>query len=235
MKRVLTRLRREPLLWAPFICAGLVVALADLIRTRDSIPVTTPEWVGRTLSVQYSFFPSGAVRTVRELGAFVDLRTPYMLSALALECAVFLAVGLAGWITITRALGAARQLGPVSRYLGVFGVIGLIPRVFGTTSVTLDSLPLTLLALTLLSFVSVRLFLVPGFIASGDAARVALERSVRASQGMFWSLLALVIIFGLGYWVLALVPRVGGLLSTGIVGPVHAVTLALLVEQRGTR
>lgn len=233
LKRAMIRLRRDPLLGFPFVIAGLVVALADAIRAWDPLPVTTPEWVGKSLSIQYSFFPSGPARTIRELGAFIDLRTLYVLGALTLEFAVFLVVGLAGWVTITRALGTERHLGSLSRYLGVFGVIGSIPVLLGPTSVTFDSLPLALLGIVVISLVSVRFFLFPGFIARGDRVTVALEHSMRASKGAFWPLLSLVIIFGLGYWVLASVPFVGGFLSTGIVAPIHAVALAVLLERRG--
>lgn len=232
LKRAMTRLRRDPLFGLPFVIAGLVVALADVIRAWDPLPVTTPEWVGKSLSIQYSFFPSGPARTIRELGAFVDPQTLYVLGALTLEFAVFLVVGLAGWVTITRALGAERHLGSLSRYLGVFGLIGSIPVLLGPTSVTLDSAPLALLGLVVASLISVRFFSFPGFIARDDRVTVALKHSVRASKGAFWPLLSLVIIFGLGYWVLALVPFVGGFLSTGIVAPVHSVALAVLLERR---
>ena len=232
LKRAMTRLRRDPLLGLPFVIAGLVVALADAIRAWDHIPVTTPGWVGQSLSIQYSFFPSGPARTIRELSAFVDLRTPYVLGALTLKCAVFLVVGVAGWVTITRALGAERHLESFGRYLGISGLIGSVSVLLGQTSVTLDSLPLALLGLVVLSLVSVRLFLFPGFIAGGDYVTVALKHSVRASKGAFWPLLSLAIVFGLGYWLLALVPLVGGFLSTGIVAPVHSVALAVLLERR---
>jgi hypothetical protein len=229
---VATRLRRDSRLGLPFVIAGLVVALADVIRTWDPLPVTTPEWTERSLSVQYSFFPSGPARTIRTLGAFVDLRAPYLLGALALECVVFVGVGLAGWITITRALDVERRLGALARYLGVSGSIGSIPVLVGPISVTPDSLPLVLLGVVVVSFVSVRLFLLPGFIAKGDRVIAALEHSVGASKGAFWPLLSLVIVFGLGYWALASVSLAGGFLSTALVAPVHSVALAVLVERR---
>jgi hypothetical protein len=231
LKRAATRLRRNPRLGLPFVIAGLVVALADVIRAWDSLPVTTPEWTEKSLSVQYSFFPSGPARTIRELGAFVDLRTLYVLGALTLECAVFVGVGLAGWITITRALDDERRLGALGRYLGVFGSIGSIPVLIGPRSVTFDSLPIALLGIVVVSLVSVRLFLLPGFLARGDRVTAALKHSVRASKGAFWPLLSLVIVFGLGYWVLALVPLAGGFLSTAFVAPVHSIVLAVLLER----
>jgi hypothetical protein len=193
----------------------------------------TPEWVGRTLSVQYSLFLSGPARTIRGLSAFVDLRVPYVLAAFTLECVVFFSVGLAGWVTITRALDTDRCLGSLGRYLGAFAVIGSIPVLLGPTSVTLNSLPLALLGVVVASVVSVRLFMFPGFLADGDRPTVALRHSLRASQGVFWPVLSLVIVFGLGYWVLARVPLVGGALSTGIVAPVHSVALVVLVERLG--
>jgi hypothetical protein len=214
------------------VIAGLVVALADAIRAWDPIPVTTPEWTEKSLSVQYSFFPGGPARTIRELGAFVDLRTLYVLGAFALECVVFVGVGLAGWITITRALDDERRLEALGRYLGVFGLIGSLPVLIGPRSVTIDSLPLALLGVVAVSLVSVRFFFVPGFLARGDRATAALTHSVRASKGAFWPLLSLVIVFGIGYWVLAMVPLAGGFLSTAIIAPLHSITLAVFIELR---
>ncbi|WP_152041176.1 hypothetical protein [Salinigranum salinum] len=233
LKRATTRLRLDPRLGLPFVIAGLVVALADAIRAWDPIPATTPAWTEESLSVQYSFFPSGPARTIRELGAFVDLRTPYLLGALTLECAVFVGVGLAGWITITRALDDERRLGALSRYLGVFGLIGSLPVLISPRSVTLDSLPLALLGVVVVSLVSVRFFFLPGFIARGDRVTAALTHSVRASKGAFWPLLSLVIVFGLGYWVLAMVPLAGGFLSTALIAPLHSISLAVLLERPG--
>jgi hypothetical protein len=232
LKRATTRLRRDPRLGLPFVIAGLVVALADAIRAWDPLPVTTPEWTEKSLSVQYSLFPGGPARTIRELGAFVDLRTLYVLGALTLECAVFVGVGLAGWITITRALDDERRLGALGRYLGIFGSIGSLPVLIGPRSVTLDSLPLALFGVVVVSLVSVRFFFLPGFLAMGDRVTAALQHSVRASKGAFWPLLSLVIVFGLGYWVLAMVPLAGGFLSTAIIAPLHSITLAVFLELR---
>jgi hypothetical protein len=214
------------------VIAGLVVALADAIRAWDPLPVTTPEWTEKSLSIQYSFFPSGPARTIRELGAFVDLRTLYALGALTLECVVFVGVGFAGWITITRALDDERRLGALGRYLGVFGPIGSLPVLIGPRSVTLDSLPLALLGVVVVSLVSVRFFFLPGFLARGDRVTAALKHSVRASKGAFWPLLSLVIVFGLGYWALAMVPLAGGFLSTAIIAPLHSITLAVLLDRQ---
>jgi hypothetical protein len=231
LERTKTRLRQDPFLVLPFLVAGVVVGLADATRAWDPIPVTTPDWTEQSVSIQYSFFPSGPARTVRELGAFVDLRPTYALGAVALEAVVFLAVGLAGWLTITRALDADRRLDSLGRYLGVFLLLGSIPVLLGPTSVTFGSLPLILLGLAIFSYASVRLFLFPSFVASDDPVSTALEHSIRASMGLFWPLLSLVILFGIGYWVVGLVPYVGSALSTGVVAPIHAVTLAVLAER----
>ncbi|KTG14246.1 hypothetical protein, partial [Haloferax profundi] len=177
----------------------------------------------------------GPARTVRESSALVDLEIPYALGAITLEFLVFIAVGFAGWVTISRSIDAEQRLGSLSRYLVVFFVLGSIPVLFGPTSVTLSSLPLALLGLVVVSLVSVRGFLFPGFLVRGDGVFAALKHSVQASTGAFWPLLSLVILFGLGYWVLAQVPLVGGFLSTTLVAPIHSVSLAVVLERRSNR
>lgn len=224
------RLRSDPILGLPFVVAGVLVAVADAVRRWDPVPVATPDWVGETLSIQYSLFPSGPARTVRDASALVDLRSPFLVGAVGLETIVFAAVGVAGWATIARVLDAERRVGSLARYLGVLLLLGAIPELLGRRSVTVDTLPVSLLALVAISLVSVRLFLFPGFLVTGERVLPALGKSVRASRGASWALLSLVVVFGLAYWALALVPVVGGFLSTAVVAPLHALALAVVVD-----
>ncbi|WP_132059679.1 hypothetical protein [Halorussus amylolyticus] len=225
------RVRRAPHLVAPFALAGLVVALADWLRRYDPIPAATPDWVGRTLSIQYSIFPQGTARTVRPVGGLLDLRTPYLVGSVALELVVVLAVGLAGWATITRALGTERRVGSLARYLGVLSAIAIAPRLLGTPSVDVESVLLGVPLVVAFSLVLVHLFALPGLLATGRGFPTALAASARRSRGRRWPLFWLVVVFGVASWGLARVPMAGGFLSTALVGPIHAVSLAVLVER----
>ena len=224
---VARRLRTDPTLCLPFGLAGLVVGLADWLRLRDPLPVGQPAWVGDTFSVQYGVFPSGTARTSRQLGAFMDLQLPYLLGGLALEAVVALAVGVAGWLTITRALSADRTAGSFGRYVGVLAltVAGIRP----VSQVEVGSLPLALLAIAVVVLFVVRLFLVPGLLATGSGFRTALRESVRRSRGVRVTLGWLAVLLGVASWGLATVPVVGGFLSTAVVGTVQAVAIAVVL------
>jgi hypothetical protein len=231
LKAVGTRFRSDPVLIVPFAVAGFFVTLADWLRKQDPLPVATPHSFGQTLSVQYSLVPRGTARTVRHVGAFLDLRTPYFVGAVALELLALLAVGLAGWLTITRALGAEGQRSSLARYLGLLVAMVLHSRLLRPSTITIDSLLLGALAFLVAALVVVRLFLVPGLLVAGYRFPTALRDSVRASQGTRWALFWLIVIFGLASWGLAHVPIAGGFLSTAVVAPIHAVSLAVLIRR----
>lgn len=231
MKAVGTRLRSDPVLIVPFAVAGFFVALADWLRKQDPLPVAVPDAFGQTLSVQYSLVPRGTPRTVRQVGALLDLRLPYFVGAVALELLVLLAVGLAGWLTITRVLEAERQRGSLARYLGLLAAMVLLSRIPGSSTITIDSLLLGALAFLVVALVVVRLFLLPGLLVAGYRFSTALRESVRASRGTRWALFWLIIIFGLASWGLAHVPIAGGFLSTAVVAPIHAISLAVLIRR----
>lgn len=223
-------IRRDPVLAVPFGVVGLLVALADWLRTQDPLSVAQPDSFEQTLSVQYSIFPTGTARTVRHADALVDLRVSYLLGAVALELLVPLAVGLAGWLTITRALDSARRPRSLVRYLGVLLAVIVLPWILGAPTIDVENVLLGTVALLAAALVLVRLFLLPGLLAAGRPFLTALRESVRVSQGSQWPLFWLIVTVGLTSWGLAQVPIAGGFLSTAVVAPVHAVSLAVLLR-----
>lgn len=236
------RIRREPLLVVPFALTGGLVSLADWLREHDSIPATSADALEQSVSVQYSIFPSGTARTGRSVGALVDLHRPYFLWGVGLELVVFLAVGLAGWVTIHRAV-ASGVAGPIDgnrnhrslgRYLLALLALAVLPRLFGASSLTIDNLLLGVAVLAAIAFVLVRLFLVPVYLVTGCGLVTALRRSRRGSRGWGQQVFGLILVFGLASWGLAHVPVAGGFLSTALVAPIHAVSLAV-IHQRGPR
>lgn len=235
LKTVTSRVRRDPVLVVPFAVAGLLVACADWLRQQDPVPVATPDSFGQTISIQYSIFPRGTARTVRRVDALLDLRPSYFVGAAALELLVLLAVGLAGWLTITRALAVERRLDSLAGYLGFLSVVVVLPRILGSPTVDVDSLLLGVLAFLVAALVLIRLFLFPGLLAAGCRATTALRESVRQSRGSRWALFWLLVVFGLASWGLAQVPIAGGFLSTAVVAPAHAISLAVLIRQRDRR
>lgn len=226
---VWSRIRRDPSLLAPFAVAGLVLALVDVLRTRDPIPSATTDALDRTVSVQFSLYPSGTERTARRIGALVDLETPYLVWGVGIELVALLAVGLAGWLTITRALDGQRRLAALGRYLCLPVALALVPRLAGSPTVDVG-LPVGLVALLVVSFVAVRLFLVPAFLATGRGFGAAIRLSASRSRGWGWTLFGLILLVGVASWGLARVPMAGAFLSTAVVAPVHAVAMAVVLD-----
>ncbi|SFR96595.1 hypothetical protein SAMN05216559_1654 [Halomicrobium zhouii] len=228
---VWARVRRDPPLLIPFAVTGVLLALADGIRTRDPIPTEPTAALDQTVSVQFSLYPSGTARTARGVGALVDLETPYLLWGVGIELAVPLAVGVAGWLTITRVLDGQRRPDALARYLCLLVALSLVPRLLGSPTADVG-LSVGLVALLAVSFVSVRLFLVPAFLATGQGFGAAIRNSASRSRGQGWTLLGLVLVLGIGSWGLATVPIAGAFLSTAIVAPGHAVAMAVVLDRR---
>ncbi|WP_018257633.1 hypothetical protein [Halomicrobium katesii] len=234
LRAALTELQRDPRLLAPFAVAGLLVALVDWLRQRDPISVVTPHWMDQTVSLQYSVFPRGTARTSRSVGALVDLELPSLLGAVALEAVVPLAVGTAGWLTMTRVLDRDSGRASLGRYLAVLASLTVPLRLFAPVQFSPDSVPLILLSLVVLSLVLVSLFALPGYLAAGYGVLRALGASAATARGRRLQLFGLVLTFGLAAWGMARVPVAGGFLSTALVAPVQAVSIAVLVRGSDT-
>lgn len=233
LQAAVTDIRRHPRWLVPFTVAGLVVALADWIRTTDPIPMVVPASFQDTLSVQYSIVPMGTHRTVRVADALVDLRLPYLAGAVGLELLVLFAVCAAGYLTLQRALRTTRGRSAALRYGLLVVFVGFLPEWLGTAHHTFGNLLIGLVAIGLFTLIAVRLFLLPGFVVLGESFRTAIRRSRHRSHGLGWTLVGLIVVVGVSSWGLAQIPLVGGFLSTAIVAPVHAITLGLLVRRTG--
>lgn len=231
LQRVGIYIRDQPRSVVPFTIAGLMVAVADWIRSTDPIPMAVPDSFRKTVSVQYSLVPMGTQRTVRSVDALINLRGPYLLGAVALELFVLLAVAVAGYLTLQLILDTSGSRRVAARYGLLVVAVGFVPRWLGTAQLTLGNLLVGLVALVLLSAIAVRLFLLPGLVVGGESVGAALRQSRRRSRGNGWTLFGLIVIIGISSWGLARVPLAGGFLSTAIVGPVHALSVGMLIQR----
>nr|WP_244515111.1 hypothetical protein [Halorientalis persicus] len=232
LKTAVGRIRHDPFLTVPFIVAGIVVAVADWLRTHDPLPVALTDGLSQTISVQYSVVPQGTARTVRHVGALIDLKMPYLLWAIGLELAVVLVVAIAGWMTIARTLDTSPHLGGLSRYLLTMLAVLILSQLLGSSFLTTDRFLLGLGLLAVFLVVAVRLFLFPANLVTGNEPLAALRLSYRRSRGYGMTIAGLIIVIGLSYWGLAKISHVGGFLSTAVVAPVHAVVLGILVSAK---
>jgi hypothetical protein len=232
LRETVRRLGADPVLVLPFACAGLVLASADVWRRQDPLPVSQPDSLSRTLELQATVVPSGVPRTVRRADALVDLQATYLVAGVGLELLVPLVVATAGWFTVGRASSRGRTLAGLVRYLGVVLVAVTVPTLVHVPTVEVPSLFVGLLFLVVGVFLTIRLFLVPGYLVVGDSLVTAVRRSVRASAGDGPTILVLAVGFGTLSWALAvLFGPVGGGVSTAIGGAAHAVALAVLVDR----
>ncbi|WP_435551745.1 hypothetical protein [Natrinema sp. CGMCC1.2065] len=229
------RLRRDPALLVPFTVAGLVLALLDRLRRWDPIPtLATGDDV--SIGIEYAGYPTGVPDTARSLGALIDLKLPYLAWAVGLEALAMAVVAAAGTATIARTLESDdgwswRQWG--RRWLAYLGLIVLFDAV-GRAIGSIGDVGLVvgvILAVPLFA-AFVRFFPAPAFVVTGSGPVTALARSARATRGIGWRLLALVVCFGLAAWLLGLVPVVGTALSTALVGSTLAVTMATVRDGR---
>ncbi|WP_228841666.1 hypothetical protein [Haloarcula sp. CBA1127] len=225
LKSALGRIRRDPVLAVPFAFVGMVVALVDWLRQHDSVPMAPTDALSQSVSVNYAVFPQGTARTVRHVGALVDLETRYLLWAVGLEVLVPLAVGIAGWVTITRVLDTHSGPRALSRYLVALAAVVSIPQLLGGFSVDITGFLSGLMLLAVALFVLTRLFLLPALLVTGSGFVTALRQSYRRSRGRGMTIAGLIIVIGLAYWGLATVPVAGGFLSTAVVAPIHAVAI----------
>jgi len=227
----LDRLQRDPVLFVPFVVAGVCLWLLDWIRRHDPLPTIPVEQTGATVTVAYTGYPTGVPETARALSSLIDLKRPYLIWGLTLEVVAVFVIAAVGTVTIARALSADSGGTTPRRLLAYAGLVASFDVVFRIlTAVVGDDVGLIagLVLIIPLFVVFVRVFAAPAFIVTGSGPITALQRSARATRGRGWSILALVVAFGLAAWLLGLVPRVGTVLSTALVGTVHAVTVAVV-------
>lgn len=234
---VLVRFRSDLRLAVPFLVAGLLVGLVDIARRRDPIPTTIDSGLdGLHVELPFLLYPSGAAQTTRSLGAIVELRLPYLLWAVAVELLPLLAVGVAGWLVVSRALGIEPRERSLGVYLGAvlvltpaFGVARTLFPTFRAIAFVVIAVPLLLLCAAALTW----LFLVPVYLIAGFGLRKSIRLSRDAVQGTEGTVFILIGLFTLAMWLLSRVPLVGGALSTAVVAPIHAVAAVFIHDNVG--
>ncbi|MFC4449893.1 hypothetical protein [Halorussus aquaticus] len=231
------RVATDPRLALPFVVAGLVLTAVGRLRLRDPIPTTMPDLAGdMTVRIAFHLYPSGLRVTGTRPAALVDLEPGYLAWAVGSELAAFLAVGVAGWLTLSRAADAGwgvRSPGrPLVSYLGFV----VAAKIFLRSLAVFDGLGLfAVVGLVVFAVVSVRLFAAPALVVTGRGLGAAVRESARRSVGEGATVFGLVVLFGLSAWLLGSVPVVGTFLSTAVVAPIHAVCAVVFVKSTGER
>ncbi|WP_247729600.1 hypothetical protein [Halovivax limisalsi] len=235
IRSAVSRLASIPTLLVPFAAVAALITGIDRLRHRDPIPSVAWESVAdSTIHVEYPLYPAPRSRTIRRLEALIDLEVPYLLWAIGLELLTIGAVAVAGVIVIHRALAdAGIDSPPVRRrlgaYIGFVVAVDLVGRMLGGIG-ALDEMGLVLGVPVLIALlvVSIRLLLVPILLVAGRSLPFAIRRSNRLARGHGWSCLGVILIFGLGTWLLASVPIVGTFLTGLVIAPLQAVTLVAI-------
>lgn len=230
--RALEQLRRDPVLLVPFAVAGVVLAVVDWLRRRDPIPALESARVGdRTVSIEYTGYPTGTSHTTVPLESLLGLEPLYLGWGLASYLLPLLAISIAGVLTISRAMDGEASLGALGPFLGFVVAMDFGHRVLGSIELFRTmGLLLGLPVLALYFFLAIRLFAAPGRLVAGDSLRAAVGHSWRRTAGRGGSLFVAVLLFGLTAWLLASVPVVGTIASTAVVAPVHAATIVAFLQ-----
>ncbi|WP_137289025.1 hypothetical protein [Natronorubrum halophilum] len=227
------RLRRNPSVLVPFAVAGMVLSVVDALRRRDPIP--TLEYGGldeATVYVEFPGYPTGVNRTTLPLESLVGLEAPYLAWGFGLYALSVVAVSLAGVITLTRLLDGETRLGPLPSYLGFVVGIDLAYRLLESIDALQQMGLFGLVPLAALFAVVVWLFPVPGLVAAGASPWTAIRHAGIWTRGVRWSVLGVILVLGIGTWLLTSVPVIGAFLGSALVAPVHAVAIVSLFEHR---
>jgi len=229
----LEQFRRDPALLLPFLVAGVCLAVLDWLRRLDPLPTRPAVQNGVSITVAYTGYPTGTPETARALESLVDLKLPSLVWGIGLEAVAVLVIAAAGTVTIARALPEDRGATTGRRLLAYGGLVVLFDGAFRVLASFIDGdvgLVFGLVLIVPLFAVFARLFAAPAAVVTGSGPVTALRQSAPATRGHGWTILALVIGFGLAAWLLGRVPRAGTVVSTALVGSLHAVTVAALWE-----
>ena len=234
LRATVDRLRANRRLAAPFVLAGIVMAAVDVARRGDPIPASRAASDGFSVEIAFYLYPTGVADTARSLGAIVDLLPRYLLWAVGLELAALLAVGVAGWVVISRGLDQSLAWRAAARYVGLLVVPLWLVRLAGGAEIefTNGGLIFGIPLLVVWALVLVRLFLLPVCLVDGQGVIEAIRESVRLSRGIGWTVFGLIVLIGLGVSVVGSIPTVGGLVSTALIAPLHAVAAVVVYETR---
>jgi hypothetical protein len=237
--------RRRPALAVPFLLVGLLAAAGDVWRLADgvsTVPQTTAQRGFLHVVLQPTPSPVSAVGT--RLPAVVGLRTEPLLGVLAADGLPVLAAAVATVLVVARTPGTPTGERSLGRLLAV-GVPAVVAYQLATLvgfQILARGWPpglLAYLAIVVLLYVFVRLWLVPATIVTAGP-RAAVGRSLALTRGHGWTLFGLLLLVGVGANLLVSVPvllpsslgvplPVGTALATAVVGAVHAVLLAVTV------
>lgn len=233
--RLYSRLVTDPVLAVPLLVAGVVVALIGELRRRDPIPARSTAGPANEFEISVELFPvpSGTQATTRTFGGLIDLQPRLLVYGLGLELLGILAVSLAGYLTIARALDAELSVTSAGTYLlYAFLTVGWTWP-FGSLEMDLPAGAILLwIPLVVLWFhVIVRLFVVPAALVEGDGIVAAVRRSNAAVRGFGWTVFGVIIVLGLVMWATGFAPVVSTVVGFGV-AVLHAVAVAVVFELR---
>ncbi len=227
-------LGRDPLLFVPFALTGILLAIVDWLRQRDPIPAIEREGLGSNgveITIEYVVYPTGVPQTAVPYESFVALEPSVLVWGLALQALSLGAIGVAGAVTMARAMDERLRPRAVGAVVGFVVAMDLLLRLLGSIDAFQQMGLFGLIPLVLYFLILVQLFPLPGLLLTGRSPLAALRQSRRQVAGRGWSVFALVLAIGLSAWLLASLPF-GTVLSSVLVAPVHAVAVVAVLDRR---
>ena len=249
LRAVWVFVRRRPTVVVPFLLAGVVTALVDVMRVAGPVPTTgqTAAQYG-PLRIVFHAVPAPVSAVGTSPGAWLGLELSWLavtggLELLTAGCGVVAAVWVLrrvgdalghGDATVSTWPAAGRLFG---YQLAVSGVLAGGSVLVGG-GLGLFGLPVVLLVL----YVAARTFLVPARVVAGDGVLASVEWSWARTHGHARTLAGVAVALGVAANLLVSLPALlapslaaageaGSVLATTVVGTAHAVGVGLVAAR----
>lgn len=212
--------RTRPRTVVPYVALAVLVAVVEVIRLRDPVPVAPTTTAGSVLDVSFRAYPDAVRSVTTPPAALVGLDPTWLLWTLGVGGLVVVATAAAAAATMVWALDRGSIVRSVPRLVAYH--VGLLTT-FGAMALLESELGLLgVVALVASLYVLIKLFLVPALLVWGRSVPAAVRTSWAQTGGNRLSLFGLVVLLGLASALLTSAPQ----LLAGLVGD-EAIDLAV--------
>jgi hypothetical protein len=233
--------RTRPRTVVPYVALAVLVAVVEVIRLRDPVPVAPTTTAGSVLDVSFRAYPDAVRSVTTPPAALVGLDPTWLLWTLGVGGLVVVATAAAAAATMVWALDRGSIVRSVPRLVAYH--VGLLTT-FGAMALLESELGLLgVVALVASLYVLIKLFLVPALLVWGRSVPAAVRTSWAQTGGNRLSLFGLVVLLGLASALLTSAPQLlaglvgdvpgpaGAAVATALVGPLHALAVAQAADR----
>lgn len=229
----LAELRHNPRLFLPFLLAGLVVSAINAIHRIDPIPTRHVETILEgNINVAFVGYPAGYRSSSLVLEPVLGLRLPYLLWGLGSYVLSLTVLSVAGVLVISRVVDVEPTIDSWVGFGALVFAFDLVDRTLGSINALQEmGLLFGIPILVIWFLVLIRLFATPGLVVQGRSFGAAIYDSRRITRGHSGGIFVLILVIGLGNAVLGAIPLAGTVLSTTLIGTLHASIIGVFSRQ----